>query len=87
MAAEHRDRWSFLVNFVKHPLRNASVAPSSRIAARNMLRGIDVNALTHVVELGPGTGSFTRELHDRLPARLQGLGDRVGFRVCGQRLQ
>ncbi|MGB1670420.1 MAG: class I SAM-dependent methyltransferase, partial [Flavobacteriales bacterium] len=67
MAAEHQDRWSFLVNFVKHPLRNASVAPSSRIAARNMLRGIDVEALTHVVELGPGTGSFTRELHDRLP--------------------
>ena len=67
MAAEHQDRWSFLVNFVKHPLRNASVAPSSRIAARNMLRGIDVKALTHVVELGPGTGSFTRELYDRLP--------------------
>ena len=67
MAAEHQDRWSFLVNFVKHPLRNASVAPSSRIAARNMLRGIDVESLTHVVELGPGTGSFTRELHKRLP--------------------
>ena len=33
-----------------------------------MLRGIDVKALTHVVELGPGTGSFTRELYDRLPA-------------------
>ena len=68
MAAQHQDRWSFLVNFIKHPLRNASVAPSSRIAARNMLRGIDVKALTHVVEFGPGTGSFTRELYDRLPA-------------------
>jgi len=67
MAAEHQDRWSFLINFIKHPLRNASVAPSSRIAARNMLRGIDVDALTHVVELGPGTGSFTRELYERLP--------------------
>lgn len=66
MSAEHRDRWSFLINFFKHPLRNASVAPSSRIAARNMLRGIAVDSLTHVVELGPGTGSFTRELYDCL---------------------
>ena len=73
MAAQHQDRWSFLVNFIKHPLRNASVAPSSRIAARNMLRGIDVKALTHVVELGPGTGSFTRELYDRLPAECKVL--------------
>ena len=73
MAKSHQDRWSFLIKFLKHPLRNASVAPSSRIAARNMLSGIEVGQLQHVVELGPGTGSFTRELYDRLPKSCQVL--------------
>lgn len=67
MAQPARDRWTFLFHFFKHPLRNASVAPSSRIAARNMLCGLDLESLDYVVELGPGTGSFTRELYDRLP--------------------
>ncbi len=67
------DRWSFLVNFFKAPLRNASVAPSSKVAARNMLRGLDLEALEFVVELGPGTGSFTRELYARLPERCKVL--------------
>ena len=31
MGAEQQDRWSFLVNFIRHPLRNASVVPSSRV--------------------------------------------------------
>jgi len=67
MSGQHQDRWSFLFNFIKHPLRNASVAPSSRVAARNMLHGLDLEGLSHVVELGPGTGSFTRELYACLP--------------------
>ena len=73
MPNQTTDRWSFLVNFIKHPLRNASVAPSSRIAARNMLCGLDLEHLEYVVELGPGTGSFTRELYHRLPAQCKVL--------------
>jgi len=73
MSQDFKGRLSFLGNFLKHPLRNASVAPSSRIAARNMLRGIDLEKLTHVVELGPGTGSFTQELYARLPEGCQVL--------------
>ena len=57
MPNQTTDRWSFLVNFIKHPLRNASVAPSSRIAARNMLCGLDLEHLEYVVELGPGTAA------------------------------
>ena len=38
-----------------------------------MLSGIEVDQLNHVVELGPGTGSFTRELYDRLPESCQVL--------------
>ena len=68
-----RSRLSFLVNFLKHPLRNASVVPSSRIASRSMLDGLDLSRMKHVVELGPGTGCFTQELYDRLPPDCQVL--------------
>jgi phospholipid N-methyltransferase len=38
-----------------------------------MLSGIDVENLKYVVELGPGTGCFTQELYDVLPADCQVL--------------
>ena len=66
MGAEQQDRWSFLVNFIRHPLRNASVVPSSRVASRRMFTGVDMSSLRYVVELGPGTGVFTQELYERL---------------------
>lgn len=66
-------RMAFLWNFLKHPLRNASVVPSSRVASRAMLTGLDLSSLEYVVELGPGTGCFTQELFDRLPSHCQVL--------------
>ena len=66
MGAEQQHRWSFLVNFIRHPLRNASVVPSSRVASRRMFTGVDLSSLRYVVELGPGTGVFTQELYERL---------------------
>ena len=62
-------RLAFLLNFLRHPLRNASVVPSSRLASRSMLEGLDLSAMRYVVELGPGTGCFTQELLERLPAQ------------------
>ena len=56
----------FLVNFLKNPLRNASIVPSSRYAASKMLAGIDFEAVRYVVELGPGTGVFTQEILNRV---------------------
>ena len=38
-----------------------------------MLEGLDVDQMEYVVELGPGTGCFTQELYDRLPAACQVL--------------
>lgn len=49
------------------------MAPSSRAASRSMLEGLDVDQMEYVVELGPGTGCFTQELYDRLPAACQVL--------------
>jgi phospholipid N-methyltransferase len=56
------ERWIFLKNFVRHPLRNASVIPSSAAASRAILTGIDWKKTKTVIELGPGNGTFTRQI-------------------------
>ncbi|HCZ08696.1 MAG TPA: hypothetical protein DHV07_06230 [Flavobacteriales bacterium] len=66
MAFNGNGRLGFLLNFLRHPLRNASVVPSSKVASRNMFNGLDVEGIRYVIELGPGTGVFTQELYDRL---------------------
>jgi phospholipid N-methyltransferase len=57
-----RERGLFLSNFLKNPLRNASVIPSSKAASRAILAGIDWDKIRTVVELGPGNGTFTSEI-------------------------
>lgn len=52
----------FGVNFLKNPLRNASVIPSSVWARRAMLKNINFRSVHSIVELGPGTGTFTEEI-------------------------
>ena len=55
-------RINFLRYFIRQPLRNASLVPSSRRAAEQMLAGIDFENVQYIVELGPGTGIFTHAL-------------------------
>lgn len=57
-----KERALFLFNFLKNPVRNASVVPSSKIASGAMMEGIDWNKVNTIVELGPGNGTFTREI-------------------------
>ena len=52
--------------FIKQPKVNASITPSSRRAARAMVRGLALGKMDYVVELGPGTGVFTDILAERL---------------------
>ena len=58
----------FFKMFLKQPTVNASVTPSSKRAARGMVRGLDLGKMKFVVELGPGTGVFTDILAERLPS-------------------
>jgi phospholipid N-methyltransferase len=53
--------WTFFRQWLKNPLAIAAVSPSSRELAQNMLRELPPGA-TRVIELGGGTGVFTREL-------------------------
>lgn len=58
---KRREARSFLWEWLKAPLRTASITPSSKDLARKMARGIDQKT-GPVIELGPGTGVFTDAL-------------------------
>ena len=83
---------TFIWNFLRNPQRNASLIPSSRRASKAMFQGIAIEKLSYIVELGPGTGCFTRELYANVssdckviiielnPAYIQHLRDHYGDR-------
>lgn len=58
------ETFGFFRAWLKNPLRVAAVAPSGRFLARLMTAEIS-RETGPVIELGPGTGAFTRALIDR----------------------
>ncbi|HLA76967.1 MAG TPA: methyltransferase domain-containing protein [Vicinamibacteria bacterium] len=61
-----RDHVQFLGAFVKRPFDTGAVAPSSARLAERMAEGMGLEAAETVVELGPGTGVFTRTIEAHL---------------------
>lgn len=53
---------SFIYEYIKHPRSIGAVAPSGKRLSRKMVKPIDFSAAKVIVEYGPGTGSFTKEL-------------------------
>ncbi|HEY6358202.1 MAG TPA: methyltransferase domain-containing protein [Vicinamibacterales bacterium] len=64
-----RDHLQLLGKFLRHPRTVGAVAPSSAVLARVMVTGVGECEAERIVELGPGTGSFTRAIVRRLGAR------------------
>ncbi|MFC3440243.1 class I SAM-dependent methyltransferase [Sphingobium rhizovicinum] len=58
----------FFRQFVKHPGMIGSVIPSSATLVDRMLDQVDWRNTRLFVEYGPGVGTFTRPILDRLPA-------------------
>lgn len=56
-----REHLEFFLAWLRRPRQTASVVPSSRFLALQMVRDIDP-AGARVLELGGGTGAFTREI-------------------------
>lgn len=56
------DAWTFLSAFFSQPRQVGAILPSSRALARCMADGIDWAQANAVLEFGPGTGVFTREI-------------------------
>ncbi len=60
------ERVQFFTSFLRRPGRVGAFLPSSRFLAQAMLRGCDLQGAKTVVELGPGTGSFTHLILQRI---------------------
>lgn len=61
------ERLAFLLGFVKHPVMVGSIIPSSQRLIDKMLGPVDWAETKLFVEYGPGVGTFTRVILDRLP--------------------
>lgn len=52
---------------LKNPTSVCALAPSSRMLARAMARGLEIDTDESVMELGPGTGALTDQIRHILP--------------------
>ena len=59
-------RLQFLRGFLKHPVMVGSIIPSSAKLINRMLGPVDWDNAKVFVEYGPGVGTFTRPILDRL---------------------
>ena len=59
-------QWQFLRGFLKNPVMVGSIIPSSRMLIDKMLEAVDWANTKLFVEYGPGVGTFTRPVLDRL---------------------
>lgn len=56
----------FLKGFIKHPVMVGSIIPSSGTLIAHMLKPVDWKTTKVFVEYGPGVGTFTRPLLEKL---------------------
>jgi phospholipid N-methyltransferase len=73
--------WQFLRGFLKHPKMVGSVIPSSRVLIERMLEPVDWESTKLFVEYGPGVGTFTRPILEKLgpDARLVTIDTNADF--------
>lgn len=64
----------FLQAFIKNPLKVGAIAPSSPELAKKMVEEINPDEDSVVMELGVGTGSFTKLLQKKVPDKKSYLG-------------
>lgn len=59
-------QWHFLRGFLKNPVMVGSIIPSSRVLIDKMLGPVDWANTKLFVEYGPGVGTFTKPILERL---------------------
>jgi phospholipid N-methyltransferase len=64
--APRNPRLQFLRGFLKHPVMVGSIIPSSRTVIEKMLAPVDWEKTKLFVEYGPGVGTFTRPILEKL---------------------
>lgn len=60
------ERLAFLGAFLRKPQVVGAITPSSRALALAMVEGMELKRAKLVIELGPGTGAFTKVILERL---------------------
>jgi phospholipid N-methyltransferase len=60
--------WTFFKEALGGIVSHGAVMPSTSFLAKDMLRPVDMKKGVVIVELGAGTGSFTKEILKRLPS-------------------
>jgi phospholipid N-methyltransferase len=58
---------SFIKQFWQDKKMVGAMSPSSKYLCHKMLKNIDFKTVRLIVELGPGTGVFTRKILEKLP--------------------
>ncbi|AHH93558.1 methyltransferase domain-containing protein [Kutzneria viridogrisea] len=81
--ARTADSKIFFREFLRSPLVTASAIPSSRQLAEQMIAPIPEHGDPVVVELGPGTGAFTRAIQRRLAGRGRHIAIELNPRLAG----
>ncbi|MBM3264835.1 MAG: hypothetical protein FJY97_15605 [candidate division Zixibacteria bacterium] len=64
----------FFQVMLRNPVSVSAVAPSSQELARAMIHGLDLSSGGSLIELGPGTGALTTQIHRILPTAGAYLG-------------
>lgn len=65
-AARQHPMALFLRNFIRHPMAVGTFTPSSRWVVRRLLAAIDFERAQQLVEYGPGIGTITTALLERM---------------------
>ncbi|MEY4571090.1 MAG: hypothetical protein RLZ10_283 [Bacteroidota bacterium] len=61
---------TFLREFIREKKTVGSITPSSRFLASKMIDNLDFSSVEVVVEIGPGTGVFTRKILQKIPEQV-----------------
>ncbi|WP_319403524.1 methyltransferase domain-containing protein [uncultured Anaeromusa sp.] len=67
------ERAEFMLRFLEEPAKIGSITPSSLFLTRKMLAGLPWERMETIVELGAGTGVFTKYMVEHKPEFCQAL--------------
>lgn len=66
--------WTFFRHFISDWKATGAIAPSSRGLARKVVGLAEVSSARNILELGPGTGSFTQVIDEVMAPQARYLG-------------
>ena len=69
-------------NFIRDPRTTGIVVPSSRHLAHEMTSGVGIENASSIIEIGPGTGSFTSLIRERMRPGTRYFAVEINRELC-----